>query len=153
MAAFESVQAESERLSALSLIGKNVVSDSDTFRYDGGTTELGYQFDKDVEQATLYVKNGAGQVIDEIRVNSPGTGENFISWPGSEAGGEDLPTGQYSLEAIGHMEDGMVVQGRTRVSSLVTGVDFLGSENMLLTENGNFMLSDISRVKISTVSD
>lgn len=152
MEAFDSMQAESERLSALSLIGKNVISDADTFQYEGQPVELGYQFEEDMEQAAFYVKNEAGQVVDQMQVNAPSAGEHFLSWPQDGESGNFMEGG-YQLEVIGSRSDGTEVQGTTRVGSRVTGVDFGESGNTLLTPNGNISLADVTRVNNSTRTD
>ena len=152
MEAFDSMQAESERLSALSLIGKNVISNADRFQYEGQPVELGYQFEDDMEQAALYVKNEAGQVVDKMQVNAPSAGEHFLSWPQDGDSG-NFTEGGYQLEVLGTKGDGTEVQGTTRVGSRVTGVDFTESGNTLLTPNGNISLADVTRVNSSTQTD
>jgi flagellar basal-body rod modification protein FlgD len=143
MAAFESVQSGFERLSALSLIGKNVVAESGAFRFDGEPVELGCRFPQDIERATVYVKNEAGQVVDEVALTAPSAGEEFFAWDG---GGGELPAGNYHLEVIGTREDGSQVAGICLVGSRVTGVNFQESENTLLTTNGPVSAVDVTRV-------
>jgi len=150
MAAFEAVQGESERLSALSLIGKNVVAASDTFAFAGEAVELGYRFNEEMARARVLVKNEAGQVVDELPINAPDPGEHFMPWTGTDGEGGQLPPGRYRIEVIGTMEDGTEVRGETLVGSRVTGVDFLDSKNTLLTDNGDIQLSDVTRVNNPT---
>jgi len=152
MEALDSVKGEFERMSALSLIGKNVVAESNTFRFEGDPVELGYRFSESMEQATLYVKNASGRVVDEIRIDSPGKGEHFRTWSGPEEGGAELPGGTYTLEVGGKKADGSQVAGVSLVGSRVTGADFQGSEASLLTPGGSISLSDVSRVNNSTSS-
>lgn len=155
MGAFEAVQGESERLSALSLIGKNVVAESDTFNFEGEAVELGYRFngEEEMTRAKVVVKNEAGQVVDEVPINAPEPGEHFMPWAGTDGTGGQLPPGRYRIEVIGTMEDGTEVQGESLVGSRVTGVDFLDSKNTLLTDNGNILLSDVARVNNPTQAD
>ncbi len=153
MGAFEAVQGESERLSALSLIGKNVVAESDTFNFEGEAVELGYRFNEEMARARVIVKNEAGQVVDEMPINAPEAGEHFMPWTGTDGTGGQLPSGRYRIEVIGTMEDGTEVRGESLVGSRVTGVDFLDSENTLLTDNGNILLSDVTRVNNPTQAE
>ncbi|MFW5901419.1 MAG: flagellar hook assembly protein FlgD [Thermodesulfobacteriota bacterium] len=152
METFDSMQAESERLSALSLIGKNVISDADSFQYDGQPIELGYQFESDMEQATFYVKDEAGQVVDKVQAGAVSAGEHFLTWPEEGEAGK-FAEGAYQLEVLGTNADGKEVQGTTRVGSRVTGVDFAESDSTLLTPNGNISLADVTRVNNSTQTD
>ncbi|MFO7839135.1 MAG: flagellar hook capping FlgD N-terminal domain-containing protein [Desulfosalsimonadaceae bacterium] len=153
MEALDSVKGEFERMSALSLIGKNVVAESNTFRFEGDPVELGYRFSGSMEEASLYVKDESGRVVDEIRIDSPAAGEHFLSWAGAEDGAADLPEGSYTLEVAGKKADGSEVSGVPLVGSRVTGADFQGSEASLLTPGGSISVSDVSRVNNPTSTE
>ena len=150
MQAFDAIQGGFERMSAPSLIGKNVVAEADTFSFEGDPVELGFRFSDAMERATVYVKNEAGQVVDQIEVGAPAAGERFISWAGEDSEGEAFPTGTYHLEVVGTQADGSQAAGVPLVGSRVTGVDFLDSENTLLTTNGAVSAADVKRVNNPT---
>jgi len=135
------------RFSALSLIDKQVVINSDTFQFEGQTVELGFNFQDSVKEATVYVKNDSGQIVDEIKVLNPTIGENRLQWDGKDKNGVQLPKGTFFLSVIGNTEEGKEIQGAPLVESRVTGVDFSDLGNTLLTSNGKIMLSQIIRVK------
>ncbi len=153
MKALDDLNGVFGRLSALSLIDKHVVVNSDTFQFDGQEAGLGFRFQNTVKEATVYVKNDSGQILDQISVLDPSAGENILKWNGKDLNGRQLTPGKYFFSVIGITEEGEEVQGMPMVESMVTGVDFSGSNNTLLTNNGRVMLSEISRVNNPTLTN
>jgi flagellar basal-body rod modification protein FlgD len=141
------------RLSALSLIDKYVVINSDTFQFDGQEAGLGFCFQNMVREATVYVKNDSGQILDQISVLNPSTGEHIMKWNGKDQNGRQLPPGTYFFSVIGITEAGEEVQGMPMVESRISGVDFSDSGNTLLTNNGRVMLSEIFTVNNPTLTN
>jgi flagellar basal-body rod modification protein FlgD len=148
----KSIQGSFDRLSALSMIDKYVVSDSRTFQFKGEALELGFRFDEKVRDATIYIQTPNGQTVCNIVVAHPSEGEHFVQWDGKDQDGWQLPEGTYSLAVIGTTEDGKPIAGTTLAKSQITGVDLSGTETILMTTNGKVMLSEISKVNNSTLS-
>ncbi|MFO8086005.1 MAG: flagellar hook capping FlgD N-terminal domain-containing protein [Desulfobacterales bacterium] len=148
----KSIQGSFDRLSALSMIDKYVVSDSRTFQFTGDPLELGFRFDEKVRDATLYIQTPNGQTVCNIVVANPSAEEHFVQWDGKDQDGWQLPEGTYSLAVIGTTEDGNPIAGTTLAKSQITGVDLSGTETILMTTNGKVMLSEISKVNNSTLS-
>jgi len=141
------------RFSALSLIDKKVVIKSDTFQFDGHEVELGFRFHDTVNEAAIYLKNDAGQIVNQFMVTNISGAEHMLQWDGKDKRGVQLPSGTFFLSVIGTTEDGKEVQGIPLVESRVTGVDFSDSGNTLLTDHGKIMFSEIFRVNNPTLSD
>lgn len=151
MKALEDIKGLFGQMSTLSLIDKKVVVGSDSFQFEGTKVELGFQLQKSVEEATVYIKNESGEVVDKIAVLNPNSGEHMLEWDGKSQEKIQLPPGKYSFSIIGITEDGKQLQGLPLVETQVTGVDFI--EDTLLTRNGKFILSEIYRVNNSTQSN
>ncbi len=137
-----------DRLSALSLIDKYAMSDSDSFVFKGEPVELGFRFEDQMEKATIVLKDEAGREIYRFESDRISTGERYLRWDGSDGDGGPAPEGVYTFKATGIAADGTVVEGATFVGNRITGVDLSNSE--LLTENGKVKLSEIGKVKNST---
>jgi flagellar basal-body rod modification protein FlgD len=148
--ALKSIQGGFDRLSALSMIDKYVVSDSDTFQFEGQSVELGFTFRDKVKDATVYVKDANGQIIHNMVVAQPSTGEHFVQWDGKDQDVRQLPEGPYSIAVIGTTEEGEAIAGSTLVRSRIIGVDFSDTETTLMTTSGKVKLSEISEVNNST---
>jgi flagellar basal-body rod modification protein FlgD len=143
----KSLQGDFDRLSALSMIDKYVVSDSHVFQFEGHPVELGFYFQDKVKDATVYVKDINGQVVCDIPVAQPSTGEHFVQWDGKDQDGWQLPEGAYSVTVIGNTEEDEAIAGASLVRSRITGVDFSGKESQLMTTSGKVKLSEIIEVK------
>lgn len=149
--ALKSLQGDFDRLSALSMIDKSVVSDSDTFQFESQAVELGFSFQDKVRDATVYVKDANGQIVCEIVVAQPPTGNHFVEWDGKNTDGLKMPEGTYSFTVIGTPEEGEAIAGSTMIKSRIIGVDFSDKESQLMTTNGKVKLSEISEVNNSTL--
>ncbi len=151
MESLESVSSGFQRLSALSLIGKNVVSENSSFTYRGEPVEVGCRFDEAVKTARIRIRNERGQIVDELNVNPSSDGEALVQWggPGGTAGSGSR---EFTVEAVGISAGGEEINGTPLVSSLVTGVDFLDSGSMLVTAGGKISFSDVSAVNNPTLS-
>jgi flagellar basal-body rod modification protein FlgD len=144
--ALTSIQRGFDRLSALSMIDKYVISDSDTFQLEENSVELGFRFQDKIKDATVYVKDLNGQTVYKIQVAQPPIGEHFVRWDGTDQDGEPLPQGTYSITAIGTTEEGEAIAGSTLVRSRIIGIDFSDTETTIRTTSGKVKLSEISEV-------
>jgi flagellar basal-body rod modification protein FlgD len=142
----KSLQGDFDRLSALSMIDKYVISNSNIFQFEGHPVELGFYFQDQVKDATVYVKDINGQIVGDIAVAHPSTGEHFVQWDGKGPDGQQLPEGAYSITVMGTTEEDETIAGAPLVRSRITGVDFSGKESQLITTSGKVKLSEISEV-------
>lgn len=150
MQGLSSLQDGFGRLSALSMIDKTVLAESDGFHFAGEPVELGFRFQEPVQQAVVSIKNETGQIVDQIEIAQPETGDHLVKWDGTDQNGQNLAKGAYSLDVIGTTAKGTAREGTTLVESRISGVDFSKSDSTLLTANGPVKLSEISRVNNPT---
>ena len=137
----------STEMASLSLIGKSIMSASDAFQYEGKAVQLGYEFQDEVDSAVIAIRNASGKPVNSIEVDSPGSGENFADWDGTDWFGEPVPEGMYSFSVSGYTGQDEVPCENTLVQSTITGVDLSDPQNtLLLTENGEVSLSEVDRV-------
>ncbi|MFO7861567.1 MAG: flagellar hook capping FlgD N-terminal domain-containing protein [Desulfosalsimonas sp.] len=147
MESINTLSSEFGRLSALSLIDRNVVVNDNAFVFDGEQAQLGFSFQDPVESATLYIRNENGQTVGRVEAPAPGTEENWVTWDGTSSSGQPLDPGKYSFSAVGKNADGEETEGRALVESRITGADFSDSDQTLLTDNGPVQVSEITRVR------
>jgi len=145
--AVDALSGEFGRMSALSLIDRNVVVSDSSFRLDEEPANLGFEFKDSVDSVTLYIRNENGRSVGQVRVPGPVSGENWTEWDGIDDAGNRLPPGKYTFSAMGKTTEGNETQGTALVESRITGADFSGGTETLLTENGEVNISDISRVR------
>ena len=145
--AVDTLSGEFGRMSALSLIDRDVVVEDNAFRMEEAGANLGFDFADPVESVTLYIRTDDGRSVAQMQVPGPVSGERWAEWDGTDSGGAPLPPGAYTFSAVGKTKDGDEVQGRSLVESRITGADFSDSKEKLLTENGEIELGDITRVR------
>jgi flagellar basal-body rod modification protein FlgD len=142
----KSLEGDFDRLSALSMIDKYVVSNSNIFQFENHPVELGFYFQNIVKDATVYVKDINGQIVRDIPIAHPSTGEHFVQWDGKDQDGQQLPEGVYSITIMGITEEDAILAGAPLVRSRITGVDFSDKESQLITTSGKVKLSEINEV-------
>lgn len=138
------------RMSALSLIDRRVTAETDTLRFEGQPVEIGFKFDDPAESASVTIRDENGSVVDTQEISDPQDGNNFLQWDGTDSDGGRLPEGEYMIEAVGLDADGDEIQGTTMAETMVTGADFSGSGNTVLTAGGPLELSEVVKVNNST---
>ncbi len=136
-----------ERLSALSLIGKEVVSTSGEFRLGNAGASLGYRLDVPASEVSLHVLDPSGRAVATIPATETGSGDHFLSWDGLDANGRAVPPGDYSLVVRATSGEDETVPATTLVKGTVTGVDLGAAGSVLVSDAGDFRLKDVASVR------
>ncbi|MBN2644258.1 MAG: flagellar hook assembly protein FlgD [Desulfuromonadaceae bacterium] len=138
---------EVQRLSALSMIGDEIVTTSSDFSFDGtNAIKLGYELDAAADQGVLYIRNASGQTVASWPLVNMSTGQQFVEWDGKDDLGNDLPSGSYSV-GVSAFQGSEVVGAKTLVQSQVLGVDMTSDGDVLVTASGTFRLADVESVR------
>jgi flagellar basal-body rod modification protein FlgD len=144
MQGLTTAQANSEKLSALSLIGKNISYNGSSFTFDGEPVEVGYQLDGTATSVTLSIQDADGKTVHTLQASATelGAGNHFITWDGTDQNGNLIADGQYNivLEARAAGEDSSIAAAPL-VRSEVTGVDL--SSGMITTRDGEVLFMNI----------
>jgi flagellar basal-body rod modification protein FlgD len=90
---------------------------------------------KDASGNSVYTESGSMQA-----------GSGVFTWDGTDAQGNKQPNGTYSITMTGVDGNGKTVNVSTQSQGLVTGVDFTGSEPVLLIGNTRVNLSGVTSV-------
>ncbi len=140
-------QNNSERFAALSLMGKEVLVTGSKFSLNRYPTEIGYNVDGVASDITINIQNSSGTQVATLHATDLSKGNHFMTWNGLGKDGEKLPEGQYQLvlQAQSAGEETSVAVNPL-VYSTVTGVDLDNSGAMLITEAGEYSISDIEGV-------
>ena len=135
--------ANSDRLSTLSTIGKEVAYTSSSFAFDGTPVELGYQLDGAASEVTLQLQlNGVTQAT--IKGTKLTAGNHYFTWNGLTADGNTAPIGKYKIVVSAKATEGESVSATPLVKSEVTGVDLGGSGGgTLVTKAGEVAFNAI----------
>lgn len=128
--------SNSDRMSTLSTMGKDVVYYGSEFNYSGEPVELGYKLDGDATNVTLTIQQN-GTTYATIKGSELTEGTHYLTWDGTMASGQQAPTGDYKISITAKAASGDSVGSASIIRSEVTGVDIYGENGgLLITENG-----------------
>ena len=91
---------------------------------------------KDADGNTVYTEQGAMQA-----------GSGTFTWDGKDNQGNTKPAGTYSISMQAVTAEGKTINVSTETTGTVTGVDFTGSEPVLLVGNSRLNLSGVTSVR------
>jgi flagellar basal-body rod modification protein FlgD len=140
--------AELERLSALSMLGHEVVSASSSFHLEtGGMVKLGYQLTEPAESVKIYARDNLNRTVASFSANQVETGEHWLIWDGLDANGQVAPPGDYRLvvSAVNNEEEPLDIS--PLISGIVTGIEVKEDTNILNTNSGDFNVNTIRNIK------
>ncbi len=141
-----SATADMERMSAMGLIGKEVISQGGAFRLGSEGAHIGYRLDASAKDVFLHVLNPAGQTVATIPGTVTGRGEHFFHWDGKNQYGDQIPPGDYALVLSAVNEQKQSVPGQALIKGSVTGIDLSSTGSVLVSNSGDFRMKDIVRV-------
>ena len=144
MAEAASSQSE-DRLSAFSLIGRQVEMKGPDFRFGGTAATFGYTLDTPASSLTVRVVDDGGRVVANLPSPATSAGVHDYTWDGTRMNGTKAPAGNYRL-VIERTDNGVTTAVASRVLGRVEGVDLTSGASVLSTSIGNFELSELLRV-------
>jgi len=153
MAGLTTAQANSEKLSALSLIGKEVSYNGSSFSFEGDPIAVGYQLDGVATGVTISLQDSDGKTVKTLQADDTElkTGNHFITWDGTDMDGETVADGTYKIVlSATAASSGDSVAAAPLISSEVTGVDL--SNGMLTTKAGEVLFNNLIKVTESANS-
>lgn len=141
-----STSGEVQRMSALSMIGNEVVTSASEFKFNGSAMKLGYDLEGAADQGSLYIRNATGSTVATISIPDLSAGQHFIEWDGMDENGQPLPDGSYTLGVAAYNGDDAVVAS-SLICGEVVGVDLIDGGDMLVTTAGDFRFVDVESVR------
>jgi len=137
---------EMQKMSALSLMGQDVIAQSEQFHYNGGSLQLGYRLELPADDVKLYVLNQSGATLATISAQQTAAGQHFIDWNGNSDYGMPLAAGEYSLVVRAVDKEERLMSSESLIKGRVQGVDMSGGGSLLETSSGTFAMDKIERV-------
>jgi len=137
--------SDSQKLSALSMIGKEVTYADSEFKYEGKPVQIGYSLDGDAKDVTLLLQKD-GVTVTTLKGTELSQGDHFLTWNGLTQDGQLAPTGDYTIVLQASAASGSIAAAPL-VRSEVTGVDLDGANGGLLyTKGGEVIVTKIKGV-------
>lgn len=132
-----------DKLTALNTIGKEVAFKSSTFTFDGTPMTLGYTLADQAADVSIALRKD-GVTVAVLSGEELGKGTHYLTWDGLDSRGKAASAGQYSIivDAKGFQGESQVAEPIVRAT--VTGADLDGaSGGTLLTDSGEINFSTI----------
>jgi len=135
--------ADSDRLSTLGTIGKDVVFAGDKTTFSGDPIELGYSLSGPASQVTISLKQN-GATLATLNGADLTKGNHFLSWDGLTDDGSPAPIGDYDIVIDATSASAEPIVAASLIKSEVTGVDLSGtSGGTLVTIAGEIAFNKI----------
>lgn len=134
----------SGKLSALGMMGKEVIYQSGSFSYGGEPVKIGYTLDGPATEVQLSIQDSSGKTVQTLSGTELTKGNHMLTWDGLDQNGVTVPSGTYKiiLQAKGVDSQGVAISPLIR--SEVTGVDLSGEGTAILnTKAGDIDFSKI----------
>lgn len=146
---FASEMSQNQALRAGSLVGRNVLVESDTMNLDQGGLSGMARLSENTGNLTVEIRDGAGQKVREIEMGRQDSGDVAFEWDGRNDDGEMMPAGTYEVSArAGSGEDSVAVQ--TLASAQVQSVSLEGdgqSPRLNLAGVGDVSLDSVRHIQ------
>lgn len=139
------MSSEMERMSALGLIGQDVIAQTEQFHFSGDPVQLGYRLETPADDVKLYVLSQTGSTLATISAQETNPGEYFIDWDGLSDLGMPVESGDYSLAVRAVDEDDQLIQTDSLIKGRVEIVDMSGIVPKLETSSGIFAMNKIEK--------
>lgn len=136
---------------AVSYVGKVVTASGAKAELVDGEAKWHFAVDKAAE-ITATVRDMDGNIV-YVKQGSVQQGESIFTWDGIGTDGRTKPDGPYSITIEARDQDGKLLDVATEMTGEVTGVDFTGSEPVLIVGGGRVNLSAVLSVRAKTAED
>ncbi|MEO6394875.1 MAG: flagellar hook assembly protein FlgD [Devosia sp.] len=147
LSALVAANTNSVQTNAVGFIGKTVTAAGTRSELIGGKAVWNFSL-TDAATVNVSIKDSNGNVV-YTQAGPLQAGQGEFAWDGTTSTGGRAPSGTYSIQMVGVNAEGGTVPISTETSGVVTGVDFTGSEPVLLVGAARVNLSGITSVKAS----
>ena len=136
---------------AVSYIGKIVTAEGSKTELVDGAATWHFATSKAAD-ITATVRDEDGNVV-YTKTGKVNQGESVFTWDGKGTDGKQRPDGSYSMTVEARNKEGKLIPVATEMTGEVTGVDFSGSEPVLIVGNARVNLSAVLSVRAKTATD
>jgi flagellar basal-body rod modification protein FlgD len=143
-----SVNSNTVNSSAVNYIGKTVSASGVQSDLSNGQAQWSFNL-ADAANVNVDIKDSSGNVVYTESGSMQG-GQGTFTWDGTDSAGNNKPDGTYSIQMQATDANGKNVAITTQTSGTVTGVDFTGTEPVLLLGNTRVNLSSVASVSSVT---
>lgn len=141
------LQASTNNLTALALIGKKVAASGNIVNYSGSSVNLDYNLEKRSQDVSIKIYDDAGKVVRNVSASNVQEGAAQYIWDGKDDSGTAVKQGKYHFMVKATDYDGNLVNSTTYALGEVTGVKYDGGTTFLTIGDKDVLLSDIQKIE------
>jgi flagellar basal-body rod modification protein FlgD len=136
---------------AVSYVGKVVTASGNKAELVNGQAQWHFAVEQPANIIAT-VRDMDGNVV-YTKAGGVEQGESVFTWDGVGSDGRKRADGSYSITIEARNEDGQLIDVATEMTGEVTGVDFSGSEPVLIVGTARVNLSAVLSVRAKTAAD
>jgi len=137
--------ANSVNTNAVNYIGKTISASGTRSELLGGKAVWNFKLE-DAAMTTVTIKNADGDVV-YTQQGTLQAGSGVFEWDGKMSNGMPAPNGTYSIQMTGLNQEGKNVPISTEFTGTVTGIDFTGTEPVLLIGSTRVNISGVTSIR------
>ena len=145
LSALVQANTNSVQTNAVNYIGKTVAASGTRSELINNQAVWNFSL-KDAADTVVTIKDANGNVVYTEQGRLQG-GAGQFTWNGETSSGAKAPNGTYSITMTGVNAEGVNVPISTEFTGVVSGVDFTGSEPVLLIGTTRVNLSGVTSIK------
>ncbi len=131
--------------STVNYLGKTVIIDGDTALLEGGEAQWTYTLAEDAASTTITITNEAGDVVFSS-AGETAAGTHTVIWDALDDNGNPQPEGIYAIEVSATDSDGNAVAVTTAAGGIVSAIETVDGQQMLVVGNTLVPLSAVNLV-------
>lgn len=120
---------------ATSYLGKVILGPGSAIAKSGDVTEFGYSLDKAAAKVEVSVYNKDGQLVYTFDGDTE-AGNHIVTWDGTDATGEELPDGNYTVKVSAEDADGKTIASTPLAYGKVASIMNDGGRATLIMSDG-----------------
>jgi flagellar basal-body rod modification protein FlgD len=149
MSALLVAQAAANQQSAINLIGKSVVTQSDTLELtsSGGPLPISMQLPEPASAVDIVIVDDKGNEVRHLKTGTQKAGQFDVSWDGRDDNGNLLPKGEYSVRINAIDQQGNDMEVKPQQLFYVDAVTFQDGVAQLRCGDRTLSMNEIVEVR------
>lgn len=140
------LQGTNQAMAAMSFLGTTIEASSNKIDLSVDGASFEYEMATDTTGTTISILNDKGDLVRVLQ-GEKAAGSHSYTWDGTDADGNKLPEGVYTIQVTGKSHNDKRVEFETRAVGKVSGVEIRNGEVVLSIGALQVLLDDVHAVR------